>query len=296
MAARTLDARASILSLLTHPSFTLCRLRAHPLGAPHVATFEALREQGMQVLAQEILLTDALIEARARVSAADDRLDDGASLVSKAVLTITHEDTSHPLYHLFFGKKSLSEFKKPVLNDQYHATRAWPESLRASMHPALQALAPEIEAALAEAQDAIAARSTARQQLRHFRDAGARRQWVDQLNGGRKEVHGALAKLPHSHTGLPLSFADQFFLSAPTREEEEEETSDALRAQLADLQKQGVAIEARLAELEAAEAEAEKAAEARAAQEAALVEMDQAVAELTKKRAALRAQLDATRA
>jgi uncharacterized protein YdeI (YjbR/CyaY-like superfamily) len=291
--ARTLDARISILTLLTHPSYTLCRLRAHPLGAPHIATFEALRDQGMQVLTQEILLTDALIEAQARVSAADDRLNDGASLVSKTVLTITRDDTSHPLYHLFFGKKSLSEFKRPILNGQYDAMRAWPESLRESTHAALEALAPEIQAGLVEAQEAMAARSTARQQLRHFRDAGARRQWVDQLNGGRKEAHGALAKLPHRHTGLAMSFADQFFLMPPREEEEAEETPDALRAELAELQRQGAAIEERLAELEAAEVDAKKAAEARAAQEAALVEMDQAMAELTKKRAALRAQLEA---
>lgn len=295
MALRTLDPRTSILTLLTHPAYSSCRLQAHPLGAPHAQVFQDRSSEGMQVLTQEITLTNGLLAAQAQVSAAGAQLDVVASRVSKAALTVTNDDRSHALYlHLFEGK-SISHFRRPVLGKQHRAMRGWVGTLQQSPHPELSALLPELQAALAEADTAEAARIAAQDAMRQFRDVGARRQWVDRLNATRKQVYGVLAMLPHEHPGLASDFADHFFLSAPPRDEdaqEEEETSEGLRAQIAELLEEVTALQERLAEVEAAEAEEQKAAAARAAEEAALAELERAMAEMEQKRAALKARLE----
>jgi len=303
MAVRTLDSRSSLLTLLPHASYTVSCLQARPLGAPYVARFEELRARGMQVLLQEIALEENRMAAQARIGVADEVLDLLAARVSNEALALTRGDRSHALYQFFFSGKSLSRFVKPVLGRQLQAMKAWRPWLSQCPHPSLTALVPELEAAFAEADGALAARATARQQIREFRELGARQRWVNDLNAARKEVHGSLAKLPHQQPGLPSDFADHFFLSAPPREREREkeapadpETVEGVRAQLAAQRAAVVATEARLQQMEAAEAAARKAAEARAVEEAALADLDRAVAEMERKRAAIRARLAATSA
>jgi predicted RNase H-like nuclease (RuvC/YqgF family) len=159
-------------------------------------------------------------------------------------------------------------------------------------------MAPELVPLLEAGSAAEQARLDARQASRKFRDFGERQQWLDRLNAARKEVHGALAKLPHERPSLPSDFASQFFLSTQDRDDrpsddETPETPEALREHIASLRKTIEDAEARLAEVEAEEAEARKAAEARTAEEAALAELDRAAAELEKKRATLREKLAA---
>jgi hypothetical protein len=299
MAVKTLDHRSAILTLLFQVSYTLSRLRAHPLGAPYIPAFEALRAEGLAVLTREIALNEAVIDAQARVDVADDGLDDFAGRGSKAILAVTHDDRSHTLYRHFFGTKPLAELRRPVLAGQLTTMKAWPSALQECGVPALQAMAPELVPLLEAAEAAEKARFDARQAMRKFRDMGERRQWIDRLNATRKEAHGALAKLPHQHTGLPSDFASQFFLSSPEREAAEPaegelpETPEVLREHIATQRKAIEAAETRLAELEAAEAAVKQAAEARAAEEAQLAELDRAAAELEQKRAALREKLAA---
>jgi len=296
MAARVLKARTSMITLLPHPTYTASRLKAHPLGAPHVARFEALKAEGKQVLVQEIEHIEAVTEAQAVAVAVDFRLDGYATRLSKVLLSLTGEDRTHPLYTHYF-EKPLHELKKPILAGQLAAMKKWLVSLPKSPHPELSGMAAELATLVAEADAAVVARDAARQQNREFRDVGERRQWVDRLNATRKEVYGALAKLPYEHPGLPSDFADGFFLSGPEREDEEEDadTVEALEAQAAALRQALAEVEARLAEAAAAEAEAQRrdAEKARAAQRAALAELDRAAAELEQQRAALRAQLAA---
>ena len=137
------------------------------------------------------------------------------------------------------------------------------------------------------------ARETARQQNRVFRDVGLRRQWVNDLNAVRKEVHGALSKVMHQHTGLPAGFADSFFARERKRPKADEvETMDALLALKESLHGEIEEVEARIAALQEAEEAERQAAEARSAEEAELVELDKAMAALEKKRKALREKLD----
>lgn len=297
MALRTLHPRSSLLTLLPNLGYTLSRLRAHPFGGPHVATFEALRAEGLQVLGKELALAEAVADAQARVDAAGETLDHVADQVSRALLNITDSDRDNPLYVYFFNKKNLTEFKRPVLGTQLSACRSWVAVLGKSPHAELQALHPVVETSVLEAEAAEAARGTARQQNRQFRELGERRKWVDRLNAARKQLHGVLAGLPHQHPGLPSSFADQFFIKESRHEssdaEEPEETSASLRAQAEAVREALARIEARIVEVEAAEAAAKRRAEARAANAALLAEMDRAAAELEHKRALLRARLSA---
>ncbi len=296
MAVRTLDHRTSILALLPQVSYTLSQLRARSEGAPHVVAFEGLRAEGVEVLTTELSLAEELVNTQAVVDMADDSLDDFAAKVSKAALTITRDDRQSALYLHFFGGKSMSEFRRPNLGKQLEAMRKWKTSLEQSPHPALQAMAPELTGLLQAADAAIAARDAARQANRYFRDVGDRMQWVDRLNAGRKELHGALAKLPHGNPALPPNFADQFFLKESRRGDEDdaqEDTVEALRRRLEELRAALTDVESRLSAAEAAEAEAQKEAEARAEAEAQLAELDRVAAELAARRAALQARLTA---
>lgn len=292
--ARTLRASSSMHALLPHLTFTLSQLRAHPLGAPYVALFEVLRTEGREVNNRELDLIEQKAAARAVVVASDGGLDGYASRLSKTVLTITGDDRSSGLYTHYF-EKPLGELTRPILRGQLAAMRKWLISLPLSPHAALSGMAAELATRVDEADEAVAALNAAEQQIREFRDVGERKQWVDRLNAARKEVHGALAKLPHEHPELPSDFADQFFLSEPGGDDADEDTVEALQAEEAALQKDLARVQARLAEATRTEAEQKKEAEARAAKAAALAELEREAAALEKRRAALKAELSASR-
>ncbi|EYF03105.1 hypothetical protein [Chondromyces apiculatus] len=295
MAARTLDVRTALQPLLAQVGYTLERLKAHALGAPHIPTFEALRAEGLEVLTTELEINDAQAGAQARVDIADDRLDAFAGKLSKTVLGIVDDDREHVLYVHYFGTKTLTEFKRPVLGAQLVTMRKWVQSLTESPHELLLALAPELTLLVNEADAAVQARDTVQQGNRNFRDTGQRYQWIARLNAARKELHGTLAKMPHEHTGLPSSFADQFFLRKVGKRGsgEEEETVESVQEYIEGLQEELAGAELRLAELEQAEEDARKAAALLEAEKAQLAELDKAAMALEKQRAALRARIEA---
>lgn len=294
MAVRTLRTRSATLTLLPHTTFTLSRLNTDPFGAPYVARFEGLHVEGRQVLLVELDLADAKTGAQARVVAIDVRLDEFASRFSNQILALTGNNRRADLYTHYFTKPP-NELTRPILNNQLVEMKKWLGSLAKTPHASLAAMAPELDALIKEADEAVDARRDVSQQIREFRDVGAKRQWVDRLNAARKETHGALAKLPHEHEHLPPDFADRFFMSESESDEgAEANTVEALDAQAASLREALAQVEARAAQLRAAEAAAreKKAAEARKAREAKLAELDKAAAELAEKRAAVLAELD----
>lgn len=294
MAVKTLNHRTSLLALLHHPTFTANRLRVHPLAAPHVARFEARRVEGRQLLLLELDHVERKAEAYANVVAVDVRLDAFADRLSQEILTLTGKNRKSPLYTHYF-EKPLNELTRPVLRGQLEAMTKWMVSLPKSPYPTLAGMVPELQALLEEANAAVEARKDAEQANREFRDVGERRQWVDRLNADRKEVYGALSKLPHEHPHLPADFADQFFAreseDGAGADESEEETVEALKGQAASLREALADVEARIVAAEEAEAAAREAEAVRAAKEAALAELDRAASELEARRAALRAEL-----
>ncbi|EYF05076.1 hypothetical protein [Chondromyces apiculatus] len=293
MALRTLKSSTAMITLMPHPTFTTSQLKAYPHGAPYVALFEALCDEGKEVIVHEIEHAQAVAEAQALVVRVDAKLDAFAGRLSTTLLDLAGNDRKSGLY-LHYFPKALNETTRPVLGDQLDTMKKWLLSLTKSNHAALTALVSELTALLTEADTVKAARDAALHAKREFRDVGERQEWLDRLNAARKDVYGQLSKLPHEHKELPPNFADRFFL-ADQRRDSEEDTVESVQAEL-ELNRQAVLeLEARLVEVQAAEAEAQQEADARAAQEAALVEMDKAVAALNKQRAQLRSQLASAR-
>ena len=78
MNVRTLTVRTSLPTLRAEIIYSLARLKAHPLAAPHVPTFEVLRSECDAVFTTETTLRDSLAEAEAAIDMRDEALDDGA--------------------------------------------------------------------------------------------------------------------------------------------------------------------------------------------------------------------------
>jgi hypothetical protein len=296
MNVRTLTPRTSLPVLRAEIIYSLARLKAHPLAAPYVPEFEALRSECDAVVSTENALRDGLAEAEAAVDMRDDALDDGADRLNAALLAITRNDREHPLYTLYFGGKPLSRFKRPVLGAELEAMRAWLPLLTNNKHPSLAALAPELEASIKAADATLAVAQELSQKLKELRSDGARLALVEKTNATRKAVCGSLAKLPHEQPGLPADFASQFFRRGPASENgpERAPTIEEVTARLTELAEETVEKQALLTELQAkAEAEAKAAAEAEAAK-AKLAELEMIMANAAKEAAAVKAKLTAT--
>ena len=298
MNIRTLTPRTSLPVLRAEIIYSLARLKAHPLAAPHVPAFEALRSECDAVLSTENALRDGLAEAEAAIDMRDEALDEGADRLSAALLAITRNDREHPLYTLYFGGRPLSRFKRPVLGAELEAMRAWIPLLTNNKHPSLAALAPELEASIKAADATLALMQELSQKLKELRSDGALRVLVEKTNATRKAVCGALAKLPHEQTGLPSDFASQFFRRGPVSQNgpEQPTTIEEVTAKLAELAEETAENQALLAELKAQAAEEAKA-KAKAEEDAArakLAELEMVMANAAKEAAAMKAKLSAT--
>lgn len=288
---RTLSFRSALLVLRAHIAYSLSKFKAEPRTQQYVPIFEALRDGWHDVYAQEIALHDAVTEAQALVDTRDAALNRVASRVSKTVLTITGDDTSHILYTHYFGKKTLHTFCRPVLNRKLAAMGEWAISLKDGPHDALKALAPEVESAVALAEEAAANKVKIEQQNRFFRVGGARRKFFDKVNATRKLTHGDLAKIAHEHD-LSSAFASSFFKREAPREEEEEPTVETVEVRLQELRQETAEQEKLLGKLKTERDDAAKAEAAREAMKQELLVIEKARAEMDQKAAALRAMLD----
>jgi hypothetical protein len=289
--ARLLDSRSALLSLLLELRYSIGRFQADPLASFCVQEFQSCRAECLVVQSQELDLLERLSSAQASVDIADENLDDFASRLSKAVLTITRDDRSHSIYLHFFGKKSISVFIRPKLGIELEAARGWGESLMTSQFPALQAMAAELTALLVAADAALAARSEAQREMRYFRDLGARHQLFDRVNASRKKAAGDLEKVAIETPGLPSDYDHRFFRAAPAVEEVAEPTVTSVREDIVDLETKLLGARELLVTLEAAAAAEKKAADEKASDEALLASLDKQADDLAKQKAALKAKL-----
>jgi hypothetical protein len=247
------------MSLLRELQYTLSQVSHAPLATGYVPVFQALREEGQQVLLEEIVIQDELSNALALVNKADSGLDAFAGRVSGAVDEHTSGPTRKQLRTALFKNKPLTRFRRPVLARQLEAMADWADTLSRCGVPGLVALAPEAVPLVEAGRSAQQVRTTAQKRNRDFRDIGTRKQFIDKVNAARKEAYGGLAKLPFQNPLLPSDFADAFFYLEPPRDEEE--TIDQVKASIEDLEAQLVEQRTLLAKLEeeaAAEAQAEQ--------------------------------------
>jgi hypothetical protein len=291
MAIRNLSHLIALVPLRGEIIHTHDQVKAHPLTQSYVPVFEGLRDDWSTVFAEELTLRDGLSAANARVATSDAALNDLASRVSKSLLTLTGDDRTHPLYVAYFKKKSLSEFKRPMLGKQLEAMKGWVPELMKSDIPTLVALAPEVESAVTAAEDALNTRTTLEASITFFRETGNRKKLFDKVNAARKQTYGELAKMPHEKVGLPAGFAELFFRHESSNAEDDRTSPEEIDQEIEDLEAQIAEKKelraALVAELEKqAKAEAEKAAE-----QAAIADLERIAMEAAQKVAAAKAKL-----
>jgi len=228
----------SLLALRGEIIHTLGQVKAHPLTQAYVPIFEGMRDDWGAIFAEELTLRDEVSAVNARIYTVDTTLNTLASRVSKVVLTLTGDDKSHPLYVAYFKKKSLADFKRPILGAQLEAMKGWIPELKKSDDPALAALGAEIETAVTLAEEAVAIRAKLERDSTFFRETGSRKKLFDKANAARKQTHGELAKMPYEKLGLPSNFADLFFRHTSSPDAEEAPTIDALDEEITSLEKQ----------------------------------------------------------
>jgi hypothetical protein len=296
MAVRNLRHLSSLLTLRGEIVYTLDQVKAHPLTQTYTPLFEGLRDEWSVVFAEELALRDGLSAANARIFSIDTALNALAGRVAKALLVLTADDKTHPLYVAFFKKKTLSDFKRPILGTQLEASKSWIPELKKSDDPALVALGAEVETTCALADAALATRASLEAENVFFRETGNRKKLFDKVNAARKQTHGELARMPHEKLGLPSTFANLFFRHLSSGDDDEEMTTEMIDEDIAALEEQiadkKALREALLAEL----AKKAQAQAAKAAEQAVVAELEKAAVEAARKLAEAKAKLAALQA
>jgi hypothetical protein len=289
MALRNISHLISLLALRGEIVYSFDQFTAHPLTKTQAATFQKLHDDWNTTFAEELARRDGVSAANARIISIGFTLNTLASRVSKALLVVTDDDRTHSLYIAYFKGKSLSEFKRPSLGSQLESMRGWIQPLKTSNVPALAALGPEVEAAVAAADEVLAARATLETENTFFREAGNRKKFFDKVNATRKSVYGELASMPHENMSLPSNFADQFFRHDTAKDEEP--TLESVDEEIAALEQQLAEKKELRAKLEEEAKQAAKEEAEKAAREAAIAELQKVVAEGERQIAEARAQI-----
>jgi hypothetical protein len=261
MSARTIPYRMGLFGLLEEILYSQAQAEVEPLAAPHVPTFQGHRAKWQAVLLQEIELIEAIARAQAAVDRADRALDRFVDRVFNAIEEHTAGDTKKNLIRSLFKGKSRSRFRRPVLGRQIREMETWSGTLEGCGVAPLVEMSGEAKVLWESGKAAETLRNNAKNANRDFRDVGARKQFIDGLNADRKEIDGALGKLPFQNLALPRDFNESFFLSEPPRDEEE--TIEDVKSAIDELKVQLAAREEQLAQMEKeAKAEAEALAAA----------------------------------
>jgi hypothetical protein len=251
--------------MLSEILYSLVQTEVEPLAAAYTPTFETQRAKWQTILLQEIALIEAMTRAQAAVDKADRTLDRFVDKAFNAVEEHTTGETRKRLLKSLLKGQPRSRFRRPVLGRQLRNMEDWAETLKKCGVPALAALADEAAALWTAGQKAEQLLTGAKNANRDFRNVGERKQFVDGLNADRKEIDGALAKLPFQNPALPQDFNEWFFLSEAPRDDQE--TVEDVSAAILELEAQLAARKAQIEQMkkDAADEAAAAAAAARAA-------------------------------
>jgi hypothetical protein len=216
--ARIIAQNVSTSFVTEEHNYTLARLSADPLGAPYVDPYKAFLDNLKKVRDEELRLLIQQSSAQALVDFCDDNLDGFVDVLANSILLITGNDRSHALWIHYFGTKSPSLLKKPILGKQLETMRAWIPSLKSASQPSLHDLGTKLEVLVTAADEALKAKAKAEQQNKDFRNLGMRRDFIVAFNKLRKDAHNGLDKIVQDHPekNLAKNFADQFFRQAET--------------------------------------------------------------------------------
>jgi hypothetical protein len=264
-------------SLRSHLLFLLVRAQAEPLAKPFVDPIAALVPQWDAVDAERRKLSDAVLQAKANAVAADNALNKLADEVSAVVHDGKVPDLTNPLHLLYFGNEAPSDFKRPTLGAQLEAMKKWPSLLAKAEQPALLALVPAAENAVAAGTAADAALIEAEAALDKFELDGPLAALFAAYNSAAATTFGGLKALVHDQKALklPATWPNTFFLhesrrKKPTTPAEAQKAVEKAKAELERAQQLLTDLQAKEQAVKDAAAAAEKAkADAAAAQKAA---------------------------
>ena len=286
MAAPNLDLKIALSKLRVYSRYTLLKLRLHPWAKPLGTLLSTLiKEELDPALTTEQKLHDAIADAETVVDICDLELNvlaRRAEIFSRVYVGPTRTEVRTTL----FGQDSISEFVRPIMNDQLKAMRAWPKYLATLTAPALKDLGPSVEVALKAADDSIQALTTAETALVNFR-SGTHAALVKQVN---RLFHDIWAEAVRQTGDTGVDPREGLFLKI--RRNRPPLTLARARAELLACEEEVSEARTALAELEA-EAQAElEADKQRAAQQAELVTLQKAEADLARRIQALKDALD----
>jgi hypothetical protein len=201
---------------------------------------------------------------------ADEHIDYLAVAIAATVDALTGRDRDAPRYLRYFGDGPPSKLRRPVLGEQLAVMRTWVPSLTAEdAPPALRPYGGQLGARVAEADQAVQARSEAQRRRADF-ELGPRKAFVDRFNAQRQAIYGQLGELTHARPelGLASNFATPFFMrDTRNRQLGLSELEQSILRQRERLQRQEAELARRLEEEDLAEQQ-------RAAQELAEVEAE----------------------
>lgn len=208
---RTLSESSTLIELLQERTYLTAQLLCRPLTAHLAPPLAALHDEWLAAMATEVKLAEAVVRTEAAVQVVDEQLDLLLVEIVTAVRAATGGDRNAQLYVRLLGTQRPSEAKQPVLGEQLELMRSWQPVLREAGVPALEALAPRLEALVTQADRALLAKQQAEQALAEFSETGARRVLLDRLNALRLSTYDALVALAEEHLELPADFPEQFF-------------------------------------------------------------------------------------
>jgi hypothetical protein len=288
MAAPNLDLKLPLAKLRLYARHTLLKLRIHPYAwAKTLGTKLAtlLKEEIDPALVTEQKLLDAVADAETVVDIVDIELNSlarKAEVYSRVYVGPLRTEVRTTL----FGQDPISQFVKPILNDQLRAMRLWPKYLATLAAQSLKDLGPSVETAVQAADDAIKALTQAETNLAAFR-SGTHAQLVKQVN---LVFHDIWSEATRQAKETGVDPTEGLFLK--TRRNRPPLTLARARAELAAREEEVKEARTALAELEAeAQTELEEDKK-RAAQQAELVTLQKAEAELASRIKALKDELD----
>lgn len=217
MSARLIGYDASFDQTREEILFTLALLKANPLTAAHAKGFEEAKARWTTTRDSYLELKARQVTARAMQNYWDGVLDGLIDSIESTVNLITGKDKTSSLYQFFFGKKSPSVLKKPLLGGQLETMESWIAPMEGpNMSEKLKALLPALKEAVAGGKASTEERDNTAAALKEFQTFGEWKKLIDDVNLLRKETFGALDKLPlaQKEKNLPKDFARRFFLQS----------------------------------------------------------------------------------
>lgn len=220
MPSRTLTSEPSFSALREEVSFSLIRLALQKdkdlKGAGKGLAAAAQRLPAVEEEQYEVW--NAQVSADARISFADDALDD-------FVVRLANESRAAGVVDVFFSE-SPTRFAQPVLGDQLDAMRPWIKALAEQDDKRFAGLDKELRSLLSEADDAVKERQATNAAAVAFRKVGGYRKLVNEVVKARDELWAELDTVRRSR-GLPRDFADRFFKRPTVKVSEQDRAAKA---------------------------------------------------------------------